>query len=206
MQESSCQHNIHYYSDKNRVAFTSISRRQHYSLLQNSIKNRRSRVNCHLAAESHNCLPLLQIDQVWSRGGNGLSLWWGSQGSEQAVAPSTQKSLGVEPKKSGWSRFQHLPLEVIGSDGLQGLGGFFLSQILLAVLSVATGYPAKLSKSTESSGLDYLNISISQQTLLQVTGAAASSGVNFSVYPALTTSKCWTANMWSIITPLMLLV
>lgn len=125
MQESSCQHNIHYYSDKNRVAFTSISRRQHYSLLQNSIKNRRSRVNCHLAAESQNCLPLLQIDQVWSRGGNGLSLWWGSQGSEQAVAPSTQKSLGVEPKKSGWSRFQHLPLEVIESDGLQGLEGFF---------------------------------------------------------------------------------
>lgn len=72
VQESSCQHNIHYYSDKNGVAFTSISQRQHYSLLQNSIKNRRSKVNCHLAAESQNCLPLLQIDQVWSRGGNGV--------------------------------------------------------------------------------------------------------------------------------------
>ena len=40
-QENSCQHNIHYYADKNRVAFTSISWRQHYSLLQNSNKNRR---------------------------------------------------------------------------------------------------------------------------------------------------------------------
>lgn len=41
VQEESCQCNIHYYSDKNRVAFTSISRGQHNSVLQNSIKNRR---------------------------------------------------------------------------------------------------------------------------------------------------------------------
>lgn len=132
----------------------------------------------------------------------GLSLWWGSQESKQAVAPSAQKSLGVEPKKLGWSCFQHLPLEVIESDGLQGLGGFILPHLLLAVVSVAIRYPAKLSKSTESSSLNCLNNSILQQTLLQVTGAAASSGVNFNVYSALTTSKCWIANIWSIITPL----
>lgn len=60
---------------------------------------------------------------------------------------------------------------------------FILPQILLAVVSVAIGYPAKLSKSTESSILDFLNINISQQILLQVTGAASSSRVNFNVYP-----------------------
>lgn len=72
VQENSCQHNIHYYSDKNRVAFTSISQRQHYLLLQNSIKNRRRWVNCHLPAEFQHCLSLLQVDQVWSRDGSDV--------------------------------------------------------------------------------------------------------------------------------------
>lgn len=76
-QKGSCQHNIHYYSDKNRVAFTSVSWRQHYSLLQNSNKNRRSRPNYYrLAAELWNRPSLLQVDEVWSEGANSLwSLW-----------------------------------------------------------------------------------------------------------------------------------
>lgn len=60
-----------------------------------------------------------------------------------------QKSLGVELKKVAWWCFQHLPLEETESGGIQALGGFFLSLILLGVVSVVTGYPAKLSKSTE---------------------------------------------------------
>lgn len=157
MQENSCQHNIHYYSDKNRAAFTSISQRQHYSLLQNSIKNRRRRVNCHLAAESPHCLSLLQVDQVWSRGGNDVcSLFvMGKQGKQTRCCSSNTKVLGGGTKEIVMMVFV---ASSIGGDWIwwaTGFGGFFLSQILPAVLSVATGYPAELSKSTDSSTPDF---------------------------------------------------
>lgn len=98
VQEESCQHNIHYYSDKNRVAFTSISQRQLYSLLQSSIKNRRRRANCHLAAESPNCLSLLQVDPVRSRGGNDL---WSLFVMGQSGKQTSWCSINTEVIRSG---------------------------------------------------------------------------------------------------------
>lgn len=125
VQESSCQHNIHYYSDKNGVAFTSISQRQHYSLLQNSIKNRRSKVNCHLAAESQNCLPLLQIDQVWSRGGNGVWSFFvmGQSGKQTSCCSISTKVIRSGTKEIGMIVF---PASSIGGDWIwwaTGSGG-----------------------------------------------------------------------------------
>lgn len=98
-----CQCGAHYYSGKNRVAFTSISWRQHCSLLQNSIENRTSRANYHLSAELWSSASLLHVYQVemWALCGlSGLCvcLWCMYYERKQAVAPSAQRSVCVEPK------------------------------------------------------------------------------------------------------------
>lgn len=143
VQEESCQRNIHYYSDKNRVAFTSISQRQLYSLLQSSIKNRRRRANCRLAAESPSCPSLLQVDPVWSRGGNDL---WSLFVMGQSGKQTSWCSINTEVIRSGTKEMGMMvfPASSIGGNWIlwaTWFGGIF--PLLDPPGSGFIGYPAK---------------------------------------------------------------